>query len=83
MAPYYPDTPLNLPDNTPIHVSVFPQTATEPVPALPADQPVRLTPPSSPRFTGEGLRRRIAEHAFSVGSPTCGILIRAAHHRPY
>jgi hypothetical protein len=61
----YPDTPLNLPENTPVHVRVVPQTPAAPPPE---EGPARLTPPPSPRFTAEQLDALIEKHSVSVGS---------------
>ena len=53
----HPDTPLNLPNNTPVHVRV----ETKP--------PVNdVVPPSSPRFTPEEFRARVAKYAVKVGT---------------
>jgi hypothetical protein len=53
----HPDVPLNLPENTPVHVVVVPQ---------PQNEIVALPP--SPRFTVEELRERIEKFGVSVGT---------------
>jgi hypothetical protein len=53
----HPDTPLNLPNNTPVHVVVVPKTKTD-----------KVELPSSPRFTAEELRARIEKYGVSVGA---------------
>jgi hypothetical protein len=53
----YPNAPLNLPNNTPVHVRIEAQP-----PAA------RLVPPPSPRFTPEELRARIEKYAVKVGT---------------
>ena len=58
----HPDTPLNLPNDTPVRVRVVPKT--EPASR---EQP-RAFPLNSPRFTSEELRERLAKYAVSVGT---------------
>jgi len=53
----HPEVPLNLPENTPLHVTVVAKPQNE--------KPVL---PPSPRFTAEELRERIAKYGVSVGS---------------
>jgi hypothetical protein len=53
----HPDTPLNLPNNTPVHIRVVAKSEQNTV-----------EPPPSPRFTAEEFRARIAKYAVSVGS---------------
>ncbi len=54
---FYPDQPIHLPENTPAQVVVVAQS-----------QDSATKPLSSPRFTSEEFRARIAKHAVSVGS---------------
>jgi predicted DNA-binding antitoxin AbrB/MazE fold protein len=53
----HPDQPLNLPDNTPVHVVVVPKSQKETGVLRP-----------SPRFTAEELRERIAKYGVAVGT---------------
>jgi hypothetical protein len=53
----HPDTPLNLPNNTPVRIVIVPKQQKETV----------VLPPS-PRFTAEQLRERIAKYGVSVGT---------------
>jgi hypothetical protein len=71
----YPDQPLALPENTPVHVVVVEKDTAAPsdkprpvsLKGLTREQIIALRP-KSPRFTGDELRERIAKHAVSVGS---------------
>ncbi len=60
---FYPDQPLNLPENTPVQVTVMPQRAKE----LSREEIIAMRP-TSPRFTGEQLDALIKAHSVSVGS---------------
>ena len=51
------DSPLNLPNNTPVHVVVVAK-----------QQHDKRIPPSSPRFTADELRERIEKYGVSVGT---------------
>ena len=53
----HPETPLNLPENTPLRVHVVAKT-----------QKGTASLPPSPRFTAEELRERIAKYGVSVGT---------------
>ena len=53
----YPETPLNLPNNTPVHVRVVAK-ASDARPEL----------PPSPRISVEELRERIKKYGVSVGT---------------
>lgn len=54
---FYPVHPISLPENTPAQVIV-----------VPSNKEASSKPLSSPRFTSEQLRARIAKHAVSVGT---------------
>ena len=60
----HPEAPLNLPENTPVRVRVI--SKPQQPPNAP-EEPCTL-PPSSPRFTSEELRERLAKYAVSVGT---------------
>jgi hypothetical protein len=60
----HPDTPLNLPNNTPVHVRVVAKS--EPIP-LTKEEIIALRP-KSPRITPGEFRARIAKYAVKVGS---------------
>jgi hypothetical protein len=53
----HPETPLNLPENTPVRVRVVARAQNE-----------NVVLPPSPRFTAEELRERIAKYGVSVGT---------------
>jgi predicted DNA-binding antitoxin AbrB/MazE fold protein len=56
----HPESPLDLPNNTPVHVVVVAKRQHE-----------KRTPPPSPRFTAEELRERIEKYGVSVGTLPC------------
>ena len=60
----HPEVPLNLPDNTPVDVTVVPTNGgpTRPIQEV---EPPRAT---SPRITVEQLRAMLEKHAVSIGS---------------
>lgn len=60
----HPETPLNLPDNTPIRVLVLPK----PTPFPTTREEILAIRPKSPRFTGEQLDALLEKHSVSVGS---------------
>jgi hypothetical protein len=65
----HPDVPLNLPDNTPVHVRVVPKSAgflPDPFPTK--REEVLAIRPKSPRFTAEQLQELIDKYSVSVGS---------------
>jgi hypothetical protein len=53
----HPDTPLNLPNNTPVHIRVVAKS-----------EQITVELPPSPRFTAEEFRERIAKYAVKVGT---------------
>ena len=53
----HPSMPLNLPENTPVRVTLVPRSGQEPA-----------SLPPSPRFTADELSERIAEFGVSVGT---------------
>jgi hypothetical protein len=59
----HPDTPLNLPNNTPIRVRVLSTAGSKP----PTNDD-NVVPPKSPRITSEEFRERIAKYAVRVGT---------------
>ena len=59
----HPDQPLNLPENTPVRVLVYPKPAGQ----LSREEIIAMRP-ISPRFTAEELRERLAKYAVSVGT---------------
>ena len=59
----HPDTPLNLPENTPIRVRVL--AAADNKLSTNEDD---VVPPKSPRITPEEFRARIAKYAVRVGT---------------
>ncbi len=61
----HPETPLNLPDNTPVHVRVAPKT-TEVAAIAPTAGEKILTPPPSPRITVEQFDEIFRKHRFSA-----------------
>ena len=65
----HPDTPLNLPNNTPVHIRVVAKPAVfPPIPFPTTREEVLAIRPKSPRITSEEFRALIAKHAVSVGS---------------
>ena len=58
----YPDSPLDLPENTPVHVRVVPKPATR---ELTRAEIIAIRP-KSPRITSEEFRARIAKYAISA-----------------
>jgi hypothetical protein len=56
----HPNTPLNLPNNTPVHVHVVTKSD-----GLPPTEEEALRPPA-PRISVEELRTRLAKYAVSV-----------------
>ena len=60
----HPDQPLQLPENTPVHVFVVPKVAGQ---GLSRDEILAMRP-KSPRITPEEFRARIAKYAVSVGT---------------
>ena len=61
----YPNQPLALPENTPVHVVVRPRVLS--TQGLSREEIIAMRP-KAPRFTGDELRERITKHAVSVGS---------------
>jgi hypothetical protein len=61
----HPETPLNLPDNTPVHVWIVPKTSAEAAGA-PTGGETHLTPPPSPRITVEQFDEIFRKHRFSA-----------------
>ncbi|HMP07765.1 MAG TPA: hypothetical protein PJ982_15550 [Lacipirellulaceae bacterium] len=59
-----PDVPLNLPNNTPVHVTV----ATKPSAPRRTGDEIVARRPKSPRITPEEFRALIANHAVHVGT---------------
>lgn len=65
----HPDVPLDLPNNTPVHVRLVPKPAgywPDPFPTKPEE--VLAIRPKSPRFTAEQLQELIDKYSVSVGS---------------
>lgn len=60
----HPETPLNLPENTPLHVVVVPKTGDRPL----SHEEIVAIRPKSPRITSEEFRARIAKFAVGVGT---------------
>jgi hypothetical protein len=60
----HPDVPLNLPDNTPVDVTVVANGGGQTASSQEGDPPRAV----SPRFTSEQLRELIAKHGVSVGT---------------
>ena len=60
----HPDTPLNLPNNTPVRVRVVAEHDSG---SLSKEQ-IAFLRPKSPRISPEEFRDRIAKYAVSVGS---------------
>lgn len=62
-----PQTPLDLPDNTPVRLVVAPRVS--PTPSAPPGPGRRPPPlPASPRFTASQLRASLEKHSFAVGA---------------
>jgi hypothetical protein len=65
----HPDQPLNLPDNTPVHVRVVPKAeGFLPDPFPTNREEVLAIRPKSPRFTAEKLQQLIDKYSVAVGS---------------
>ena len=64
----HPETPLNLPDNTHVHVRLEPKTAAEASVAPPAGIAAGLAPPQSPRITVEEFNALVEKYSISVGA---------------
>jgi hypothetical protein len=63
----YPETPLNLPENTAVRVSITAQSANQASTASTgAEKPERLTPPPSPRITVEEFDALVEKYSFSA-----------------
>jgi len=58
----HPETPLNLPDNTPVRVRVV----AKPAPFPKTREEILAIRPKSPRITPEEFRARIAKYAVSA-----------------
>lgn len=65
----HPETPLNLPENTPVRVRVLPKPGTSlPVPFPKTREEILAIRPKSPRITAEEFEALIKKHSVSVGS---------------
>lgn len=65
----HPETPLNLPENTPVRVRVVPKPAVfPPVPFPKTREEILAIRPKSPRITAEEFEALIKKHSVSVGS---------------
>jgi hypothetical protein len=65
----HPETPLNLPENTPVRVRVETKPAVfPPIPFPTTREEILAIRPKSPRITSAEFRARIAKYAVSVGS---------------
>ena len=65
----HPAFPLDLPDNTPVHVRVVPKPAgLLPDPFPTNREEVLAIRPKSPRFTAEQLQELVDKYSVSVGS---------------
>jgi hypothetical protein len=65
----HPDTPLNLPNDTPVRVRVVAKPDVfPPIPFPTTREEILAIRPKSPRITSEEFRARIAKYAVSVGS---------------
>jgi hypothetical protein len=60
----HPTQPLQLPENTPVHVVVTPKIAGQPM----TREEILAIRPKSPRITVEEFRARLAKYAVHVGS---------------
>jgi hypothetical protein len=60
----HPAQPLQLPENTPVHVVVTPKIAGQPM----TREEILAIRPKSPRFTAEELRELLAKYSVSVGT---------------
>ena len=61
---FHPNQPLQLPENTPVHVVVTPKTAGQPL----SREEILARRPKSPRITPEEFDALIKKHGVSVGS---------------
>ena len=65
----YPNAPLNLPNNTPVHVRVAPKTeGFLPDPFPTKREEVLAIRPKSPRITSEKFKELVEKYSVSVGS---------------
>jgi len=65
----HPETPLNLPNNTPVHVRVVPKVeGSFPDPFPTTREEILAIRPKSPRITPEEFDEIIKKHSVSVGS---------------
>jgi hypothetical protein len=65
----YPETPLDLPNNTPVHVRVVAKTGVfPPIPFPTTREEILAIRPKSPRITVEQFDELIKKHSVSVGS---------------
>jgi hypothetical protein len=65
----HPDQPLNLPDNTPVHVRVVPKAeGFFPDPFPTKREEVLAIRPKSPRITPEEFQALVEKYSVSVGS---------------
>ena len=65
----HPDTPLNLPNNTPVRAHVVPKTeGFFPVPFPTTREGVLAIRPKSPRITPEKFKELVEKYSVSVGS---------------
>ena len=60
----HPDAPLNLPENTPVHVRVVPTAG--PIPLTREEIIARR--PKAPKITPQEIRERLAKYAVHVGT---------------
>jgi hypothetical protein len=64
----YPDSPLGLPDNTPVHVQVVAKQTDSAAPFPTTREEILALRPKSPRITPEEFAAIVAKHSVSVGS---------------
>jgi hypothetical protein len=65
----HPASPLNLPENTPLHVHVVPkQVGFPPEPFPTTREEILAIRPKSPRITPEEFAALVKKHSVSVGS---------------
>jgi hypothetical protein len=65
----HPNTPLNLPNNTPLHIRVVPKVeGFLPDPFPTTREEILAIRPKSPRFTADELQQLIDKYGVSVGS---------------
>ena len=64
----HPESPLDLPNNMPVHVQLIPKTPQEGAAAPLAGETPRLTPPQSPRITVEEFKALVEKYSVSVGT---------------